>query len=191
MVHPGTGSKDENGTFLPYTRNDKGARPWVAAGTKGFEHRIGGLEKEVNTGNVSYDPDNHEQMTVLREEKIKKIANYIQDLELSCGSIDAELLVLGWGSSFGAIETAVRELLSEGYSVAHAHLRFINPMPANTEGLLKSFPRVLIPELNRGQLANIIRQEYLIPVKTYSKMKGLPFHVNELKEEIKKLLKNG
>ena len=190
-VEPGKQSRDENGQYLPYQRNEKGARSWVAAGTAGYEHRIGGLEKEINTGNVSYDPENHEQMIKLREEKIRKVADYIPELSLSCGEPSAELLVLGWGSSFGAIETAVRELIAEGYSVAHAHLRYLFPMPKNTGELLHSFPKILIPELNRGQLASIIRQEYLLPVETYSKLKGLPFQVQELKDQIKTTLSHG
>ncbi len=190
-VEPGKQSRDENGQYLPYQRNEKGARSWVAAGTAGYEHRIGGLEKEINTGNVSYDPENHEQMIKLREEKIRKVADYIPELSLSCGEPSAELMVLGWGSSFGAIETAVRELIAEGYSVAHAHLRNLFPMPKNTGELLRSFPKILIPELNRGQLASIIRQEYLLPVETYSKLKGLPFQVQELKDQIKTTLSHG
>ncbi|MFY0685805.1 MAG: 2-oxoacid:acceptor oxidoreductase subunit alpha [Cyclobacteriaceae bacterium] len=174
------GDKDENGQFLPYKRNKEGVRPWVAPGVAGYEHRIGGLEKEIETGNVSYDPVNHEMMVHLREEKIEKIAQDIPLQKINRGEADAKICVLGWGSTFGAIETAVKQLTDMGKSVAHVHLTHLFPFPQNLKDLLVGFDTILIPELNRGQLAALIRQEFLIEVIPVSKMKGLPFTVEEI-----------
>lgn len=178
------GQLAEDEKYLPYVRNEQEVRPWAVPGTKGYEHRIGGLEKEKLTGNVSYNPENHEEMVTIREKKVADIADSIPELKLSRGSADADTLVLGWGSTYGAIEQAVKELNAEGVSVAHAHLRYLNPLPRNTEKLLKQFKRVLIPEMNRGQLAMLIRSKFLIDARPISKMKGLPFNVEELKNAI-------
>ena len=172
------------GELLPYKRNEKGVRPWIKPGTKGLEHRIGGLEKQIETGNVSYEPLNHEIMVRLRAEKIEKIAAYIPAAMPDSGKEKASLLVLGWGSTYGAIKTAVRELIAEGYDLAHIHLRHINPFPQNLGELLKAYDRVLIPEMNNGQLLQLIRAKYLVPAVGFSKIQGQPFTTSEIKAKI-------
>ena len=177
-----------DGQYLPYYRDDRQVRPWVAAGTTGYEHRIGGLEKELLTGNVSYDPLNHEKMVEIRKEKIDKIADQIPEQEVNRGEEGADLCILSWGSTYGAIETAVRELVKNGVSVAHVHLRYIVPFPKNLKALLSSFGKVIIPEMNKGQLSMLIRNEFLIDAKSISKVRGLPFTVEEIKETIEREL---
>ena len=178
-----------NGTYLPYKRDEKLVRPWAKPGTKGLMHRIGGLEKAENTGNVSYDAKNHEAMTHLRAAKIEKMADYIPLIAPDSGNTTGKLAVLGWGSTSGAIKTAVRELMAEGYDVAHIHLRHINPFPKNLGELLAGYERVLIPEMNGGQLLSLIRAKYLIPAVGLNKMQGLPFTTSELKNKILETLK--
>ena len=178
------------GEILPYKRNEKLVRPWIKPGTKGMEHRIGGLEKEDITGNVSYDALNHETMVKLRADKINKIADYIPELKPDTGNDKAKLLVLGWGSTYGAIKTAVLEAIIEGYDVAHIHLRYINPFPKNLGELLKGYDKVLIPEMNCGQLLQLIRAKYLIEAIGFSKVQGLPFTTTEMKAKIVELLNN-
>ena len=174
--------------YMPYIRDEFEVRPWVPVGTKGYEHRIGGLEKEILTGNVSYDPVNHEKMVEIRDRKIARIADVIPEQEINRGVAGSDLCILSWGSTFGAIETAVRDLVEQGVSVSHIHLRYLNPLPRNLGTLLNSFGKVLIPEMNKGQLSMIIRDRFLIDAKSLSKMKGLPFTVDEIKEAIKKEL---
>ncbi|MBL8020505.1 MAG: 2-oxoacid:acceptor oxidoreductase subunit alpha [Leptospirales bacterium] len=178
----------DNGVYLPYKRNDKLVRPWVKPGTPGMEHRIGGLEKQNETGNVSYDPKNHELMVRLRAEKVAKIADSIPLAKLDSGRENAKVLVLGWGSTFGAIKAAVQELQKEGKDVAQLHLRHLNPFPKNLEQLLKGFEKVLIPEINCGQLIQLIRAKYLIPAIGLNKVQGLPFATTEIKAKIEELL---
>jgi 2-oxoglutarate ferredoxin oxidoreductase subunit alpha len=169
-------------TFKPYQRNEKLVRPWAVPGVKGLEHRIGGLEKEHETGNISYDPENHQLMVKIREEKVQKVALSFPPTIPDQGKIGATLLMVGWGSTYGTIKTAVEELLQEGYSVAHLHLRYLNPLPADLESVLKASENVIVPELNNGQLVKILREKYLIPAQAYNKIKGLPFTVSEIKE---------
>jgi 2-oxoglutarate ferredoxin oxidoreductase subunit alpha len=170
--------------YLPYKRNEKGAREWAIPGTKGLEHRVGGLEKQHETGNVCYEPENHELMTKLRAEKVEKIANVIPLQTIDNSTPKGKLLVLGWGSTYGAIKTAVRDLREEGYDVSHAHLTYLNPFPKNLGELIYNFERVLIPELNTGQLSRLIRDKFLVPVVQFNKVQGMPFTVSELKEKI-------
>jgi len=178
----------EDGEFLPYLRNpDTLARPWAVPGTPGLEHRLGGLEKEDKTGNVSYNPQNHEQMTILRELKIAGIANDIPNIEIDIDA-DAELLVLGWGSTFGAITSGARRVRANGHKVAQVHLRHLNPFPKNLEEILHRYPKVLIPELNRGQLRRLIRAEYLIDAASYSKVQGQPFKAVEIEAKMMEML---
>jgi 2-oxoglutarate/2-oxoacid ferredoxin oxidoreductase subunit alpha len=179
----------EHGELLPYKRDERLVRPWIKPGTKGLMHRIGGLEKQNETGNVSHNPANHELMTRLRAEKIEKIADNIPLLKPDSGKEGAKLCVLGWGSTYGAIKTAVLELMAEGYDVAHVHLRYINPFPKNLGELLGGYDKVLIPEMNAGQLLMLIKAKYLVPAIGFSKMQGLPFTTIELKEKITDLLK--
>ena len=174
--------------FQPYQRNEKLVRPWALPGTPGLEHRIGGLEKQNITGNVSYDPENHQLMVKIRQEKVDKIADYIPEQKLDNGPEKGKVLVLGWGSTYGVIKTAVAELLAEGHSVAHAHLRYVRPFPNNLGDILKNYDAVLIPEINNGQLIKIIRDQYLIDAKGYNKIMGVPITKSEITEAIKKLL---
>jgi 2-oxoglutarate ferredoxin oxidoreductase subunit alpha len=174
--------------YLPYLRDENFVRSWAVPGTKNLQHRVGGLEKDFLTGNVSYDPDNHEKMVKVRAAKIAKIADFIPEIDLEAGTIDADVLVLGWGSTFGAIKTAVKDLSKEGHKVAHAHLTFINPMPRNLGAILKSFKKVLIPELNDAQMVHVIRSKYLIDAIPFNKIKGLPFSIEEIKAKILEIL---
>ena len=163
---------DEGETKLqPYKRDEKLVRPWAIPGTKGLEHRIGGLEKQDITGNVSYDPDNHEHMVKTRQAKVDLIANYIPEQKIDSGANKGKVLVLGWGSTFGSIKSAVHELLSEGHAVSHAHIRYMRPFPKNLGEIIKNFDTVLIPEINNGQLIKIIRDVYLVDAKPYNKIK--------------------
>jgi 2-oxoglutarate/2-oxoacid ferredoxin oxidoreductase subunit alpha len=174
--------------FQPYVRDEKLARPWALPGTPGLEHRIGGLEKENNTGNVSYDPENHQLMVKLRQDKVDKIADYIPEQQIDNGPEKGDLLVLGWGSTYGVIKTTVEQLLAEGHSVAHAHLRYVRPFPKNLGEILSSYKTVVIPEINNGQLVKIIRDKYLIDAKAYNKVMGIPITKTELVEYLKQIL---
>jgi 2-oxoglutarate ferredoxin oxidoreductase subunit alpha len=175
--------------FQPYLRDEKLVRAWAIPGFAGLEHRVGGLEKQNITGNVSYDPENHQLMVKIRQEKIDKIADYIPDQEIDNGPEKGSILVLGWGSTYGSIKSAVVELLAEGHAVSHIHLRYVRPFPKNLGDLLKNFDQILIPELNNGQLIKIIRDKYLVDAKGYNKIMGVPFTKLELVEEIKKLIR--
>jgi 2-oxoglutarate ferredoxin oxidoreductase subunit alpha len=182
--------KEKNGDkYLPYKRDEKLSRPWAIPGTKGLEHRIGGIEKQHETGNISYDPENHEFMVHMRDAKVEKVADSIPLQKLDSGSEKGKLLVLGWGSTYGAIKTACIEARKEGYEVSHAQVRYIKPFPKNLGELLYGFDKVLIPEMNTGQLIKIIRDKYLIPAVGLNKIKGLPFTAGEVKEKIVEMLK--
>jgi len=174
--------------FQPYARNEFLARPWVKPGTKGLEHRIGGLEKQNITGNVSYDADNHEIMSYIRAKKIKNIENDIPLLEV-VGEQSGELIVLGWGSTGGAVASAVENQIAKGRKVSYVVMRYMYPMPKNTEKVLKSFKQVLVPEVNLGQLSKILRSEYLIDPIQFNKMKGSPLKAYEIEARIEELLK--
>jgi 2-oxoglutarate/2-oxoacid ferredoxin oxidoreductase subunit alpha len=159
--------------FQPYSRDERLARPWAVPGTPGLRHRIGGLEKEDGTGNISYDPANHEHMTRLRAERVARVS--VPDVEVDDPDGDATLLVLGWGSSYGAIQGAARRLRRErGLKLATAHVRHLNPLPGNLEEVLRAYERVLVPEMNMGQLSRLLRAEFLIDVESYTKVDGLP-----------------
>ncbi len=174
----------EEKVYLPYARDERYVRSWAIPGTKGIEHRVGGLEKEDLTGNVSYDPDNHEKMVYLRRNKVEKIADFIPLQDLDSGEENGDVLVLGWGSTYGSIRTAVGELRQEGLNVSHAHLRYLNPFPRNLGELISGFRQVLVPEINDGQLVRMIRDQFMIPAAGINKIKGRPFGVDELKDEI-------
>jgi len=174
--------------YWPFLRNEQTlARSWAIPGTPGLEHRIGGLEKADGSGNISYDPENHQLMTLLRQAKIKAIEEDIDPLEWD-GDENAEVLVLGWGSTYGAIGAACRRLRARGKSVARAHLKHLNPFPKNTGEVLSRFETVVIPEMNTGQLSRLIRAEFLIETHSINKVKGLPFRAAELEEEILELM---
>jgi 2-oxoglutarate ferredoxin oxidoreductase subunit alpha len=170
--------------FMPYLRDDNLARPWAVPGTPGLIHRVGGLEKEDVTGNISYDSANHERMTHLRAAKVAKIAEDVPLLEVDDPSGDAELLVLGWGSTYGSIVAGVRRVREAGRKVAAAHLRHLNPLPRNTGEVLRSYGKVLIPEVNLGQLWRIVRAEYLVDADGFSKVQGQPIFAAEIEREI-------
>ena len=174
--------------LMPYKRDEKLVRPWAIPGSKGLEHRIGGLEKEDVTGNISYDPDNHQHMVKTRQAKVDKIADYIPLQKIDNGPEKGKLLVLGWGSTFGAIKSAVAELLAEGKSVAHAHLRYMRPFPKNLGEILRNYETVIVPEINNGQLIKIIRDVYFVDAKGYNKIMGIPITKTELVEELRKYL---
>lgn len=173
--------------YLPYKRNEKLVRPWAIPGTPGLEHRIGGLEKQDLTGNVSYDPDNHQHMVKIRQEKVDRVADYIPEQKLDSGPAKGKVLVLGWGSTYGAIKSAVEELQSQGHSVSHAHLRHLRPFPKNLGDIIRNFEKVLIPEINNGQLIRIIRDIYFVDAKGYNKIMGIPITKTELVEHIRKM----
>jgi 2-oxoglutarate ferredoxin oxidoreductase subunit alpha len=174
--------------FLPYHRDENLVRPWAVPGTPGLEHRIGGLEKQNITGNVSYDPENHQLMVRIRQEKVDKIADHIPHQEIELGPEKGKVLVLGWGSTYGAIKSAVLELLAEGHAVAHAHIRYLRPFPKNLAEILHSYDKVLIPEINNGQLIKIIREQFLIDAVGYNKIMGVPITKGELVTKIKEML---
>ena len=174
--------------FLPYARDDRLARPWAVPGSPGLVHRIGGLEREDLTGNISYEPENHEHMTHLRQAKVDGVAADIPPIEVHDPSGKAELLVLGWGSSLGTIRAAATRIRGAGGSVATAHLRHLNPFPPNIGEVVTSYPKVLIPEMNLGQLAMLIRAKFLVDAKSFTKVQGLPIFAEELEQEMKRVL---
>jgi 2-oxoglutarate/2-oxoacid ferredoxin oxidoreductase subunit alpha len=182
----------EHGDFKPFTRDPQTlARPWAIPGTPGLEHRIGGIEKADGSGNISYDPDNHDLMVRTRAAKIEGIANSIPPLEVDDPTGHARLLVLGWGSTYGSIGAAVRSARRAGHDVAQAHLRHMNPFPANLGEVLRRYDKVLVPEINLGQLALLLRGKYLVDVISYNRVRGLPFRAAELAEAIEEVLAHG
>jgi 2-oxoglutarate ferredoxin oxidoreductase subunit alpha len=174
--------------FLPYKRNEKLARPWAVPGTAGLEHRIGGIEKQHETGNVSYDPENHEFMVKMRQAKVDKIADYIPLQTIDSGAANGKVLVLGWGSTYGTIKSAVLQLQSQGKFVSHAHIKYMRPFPKNLGEILAGFETILIPEINNGQLIKIIRDQYLVDAKAYNKIMGIPITKQELVTAIESYL---
>jgi 2-oxoglutarate ferredoxin oxidoreductase subunit alpha len=182
---PNHTTADGEHVFWPYQRDpDTLARPWAVPGTPGLEHRIGGIEKEDGSGNISYDPDNHERMTRLRAAKVAGIAADIPPVSVMGDVDDAEILVLGWGSTWGAISGAVDRVRGRGRRVAQAHLRHLNPFPADLGEVVTRYPKVLIPEMNLGQLSLLVRARYLVDARTVSKVRGVPFTAGELEQAI-------
>lgn len=179
---------DHEEKLQPYLRDEKLVRPWAIPGTPGLEHRIGGLEKQNVTGNISYEPENHQLMVKIRQEKVDKIAEYIPEQKIDNGADKGKVLILGWGSTYGAIKSAVAELRVQGHEVSHAHLRYMRPFPKNLGNILKNFETILIPEINNGQLIKIIRDVYFVDAKGYNKIMGIPITKTELVEEIGKYL---
>lgn len=175
--------------FLPYKRDEKLARPWAIPGTKGLEHRIGGIEKQHETGNISYEAQNHEFMVRMRDAKVDKIADYIPEQKVEVGASKGKLLILGWGSTNGAIKSAVINARAEGYDVSHAHIRYIRPFPKNLGEFLYNYEKVIIPELNTGQLIKLIRDKFLIPAIGLNKIQGMPFTAEEIYNRIVEELK--
>jgi 2-oxoglutarate ferredoxin oxidoreductase subunit alpha len=184
--------KPEHGDFRPFARDPQTlARPWAIPGTPGLEHRIGGIEKADGSGNIDYEPDNHDLMVRTRAAKIEGIANSIPPLEVDDPTGHARLLVLGWGSTYGSIGAAVRRARRAGHDVAQAHLRHMNPFPANLGEVLRRYDKVLVPEINLGQLALLLRGKYLVDVISYNRVRGLPFRAAELAEAIEEVLAHG
>ena len=181
----GSGSEDPPSNIRPYRRDPETlARPWIVPGTPGLMHRVGGLEKEDVTGNISYDPENHERMTYLRSEKVERIANDIPPTLLDIGDSQADLLMLTWGSTWGAVTSAVKRVRAAGGKVDHAHVIHLNPLPADLESILKRYDKVLLPEMNLGQLAMLIRGKFLIDVQSLTKVQGVPFTASDITEAI-------
>jgi 2-oxoglutarate ferredoxin oxidoreductase subunit alpha len=174
-------SPNDGDEFLPYARDEHGARPWAIPGAPGLQHRLGGLEKENGTGNISYDPANHALMTRLRAAKLETLAEELPALQVDADE-GAELLVLGWGSTYGVIRAAARRLRDRDIPIATAHLRHLHPLPANTGEVVRAFPKVLVPELNSGQLLSLIRAEFLVDAVGFNKIEGLPILTEELEQ---------
>ena len=188
-IEPGfaTEPNGDDGEFLPFLRDAETlARPWAVPGTKGLAHRIGGIEKADRTGNISYDPDNHDTMVRLRQAKIDGID--VPDLVVDDPTGDADLLVIGWGSTYGPITAGVRRVRKEGKKVAQAHLRHLNPMPRNTGEVLRSYRKVLVPEMNLGQLALLLRGRYLVDAVGFNQVRGLPFNAPQMQDVINEML---
>ncbi len=186
VLHPQVSNGNGDG-YLPYLRDKNHVRPWAIPGTPGLEHRLGGLEKTNPTGNVSYDPENHQNMTLMRAAKVQNIANSIPEQEV-VGPESGELLVVSWGGTYGSVLTACRQAQKQGKSVSHVHLQYIQPFPRNLGEILKRFKKILVPELNNGQLRTILRDKFLVPAQGYNKIKGKPFLVGELYEKINEVL---
>ena len=179
---------DDEPKFQPYRRDEKLARSWALPGTPGLEHRIGGLEKQDITGNINYEPENHQHMINVRQAKVDKIADYIPLQKIDSGADKGKVLVLGWGSTFGAIKSAVLQLQAEGHAVSHAHIRHLRPFPKNLGEIIGNFDQVLIPEINNGQLVKIIRDQYMVDAKAFNKVMGIPITKGELVDVIRKML---
>ena len=174
--------------FQPYRRDEKLARSWAIPGTAGFEHRIGGLEKQDVTGNINYEPENHQHMVNIRQAKVDKIADYIPLQTIDSGPEKGKVLIIGWGSTYGAIKSAALQLQAEGHAVSHAHIRYLRPFPKNLGNIIRNFDKVLIPEINNGQLVKIIRDAYMVDATPYNKVMGIPITKGELVDVVKKML---
>jgi 2-oxoglutarate ferredoxin oxidoreductase subunit alpha len=182
------GLADDEPKFQPYRRDEKLARAWAIPGTPGLEHRIGGLEKQDVTGNINYEPENHQHMVNIRQAKVDKLADHIPLQQIEAGAEKGKVLVIGWGSTYGAIKSAVLQLIAEGHAVSHVHLRYVRPFPKNLGDILKNFEKVLVPEINNGQLVKILRDQYLVDAKPYNKVMGIPITKGELVEVIRGMI---
>ncbi|MGB0869705.1 MAG: 2-oxoacid:acceptor oxidoreductase subunit alpha [Flavobacteriales bacterium] len=176
--------KEDQETYLPYKRDEKGVRQWAIPGMEGFEHRLGGLEKDELSGAVSYDADNHQKMVELRKEKVQQIANFIPEQTFESGKVGAKLAFVTWGSTYGSIKTALKQVENFNLDVAHIHIKHLVPFPKNLGEILKSFDKIVVPELNNGQLVHILRSEFLVDAKPLNKIKGVPFEAREIIAEL-------
>jgi 2-oxoglutarate ferredoxin oxidoreductase subunit alpha len=176
------------GGFKPYGRDDKLARPWVKPGTPGLLHRIGGIEKQQGTGNIDYSPANHQAMTDIRADKVLGIADHIPEQEVTLGEAQGKLVVVGWGSTYGPIHQAVRRQRMRGQDVHHIHIRHIWPLPKNLGDLLRGYEKILVPEMNTGQLKTVLRDQYLVDAKPLNKVSGQPFRISEIEAAIESAL---
>jgi 2-oxoglutarate ferredoxin oxidoreductase subunit alpha len=182
------GSPSAAEAFLPYARDERGVRPWALPGQAGLQHRIGGIEKQDRTGNISYDPANHEKMVALRAEKVAKIADRYKPIRLDSGPPEGELLIVGWGSTYGAIRTAALQLQAEGQPVAHVHIRHLFPFNKGLGPLLKKYKKILVPEMNSGQMRQLLRAEFLVDAQGLNKIQGMPFTSEEIRAAALNLL---
>ena len=173
---------------MPYVRNADLARPWIRPGTPGLEHRIGGIEKQPDTGNIDYSPAAHAEMTSERAAKVLKVTETIPDQDVCLGNPTGELAVVGWGSTFGPIHQAVRRARARGLDVSHIHIRHIWPMPKNLAVLLRSYKHILVPEMNTGQLKTVLRDQFLVDAKPLNKVSGQPFRISEIEDAIEAVL---
>jgi 2-oxoglutarate ferredoxin oxidoreductase subunit alpha len=180
---PGEGEK-----VNPYARDDKLARVWIKPGTPGLRHRIGGIEKNVGTGHIDYGPDNHQAMTDIRANKVLGVAESIPDQDVCLGEAGGRLAIVGWGSTFGPIHQAVRRARKSGLDVSHIHIRHIWPMPKNLGDLLRSYDRIIVPEMNKGQLKTLLRDQYLVDARPVTKVSGQPFKIAEIEAAIEEAL---
>jgi len=176
--------KEDQETYLPYKRDEKGVRQWAIPGMEGFEHRLGGLEKDELSGAVSYDAENHQKMVELRKEKVQQIANFIPEQTFESGKAGAKLAFVTWGSTYGSIKTALKQVENFNLDVAHIHIKHLVPFPKNLGEILKSFDKIVVPELNNGQLVHILRSEFLVDAKPLNKIKGVPFEAREIIAEL-------
>jgi 2-oxoglutarate ferredoxin oxidoreductase subunit alpha len=172
----------------PYRRDEKLKRVWIKPGTEGLMHRIGGIEKNVGTGHIDYDPANHQAMTDIRHDKIAGVANSCPDQDVCLGQAGGKLAVVGWGSTFGPIHQAVRRARGRGLDVAHIHLRHIWPLPKNLGDLLRSYERIIVPEMNKGQLKTLLRDQYLVDARPVNKVSGQPFKIAEIEAAIEEAM---
>ena len=179
----------QEGGLQPYARNERLARPWIKPGTPGLTHRIGGIEKQLNTGHINYEAANHQAMTEIRRDKVQAVADSIPDQTVSQGQAGGKLAVVGWGSTFGPIHQAVRRARNKGLDVSHIHIRHIWPLPKNLGDLLKSFEKVLVPEMNTGQLKTVLRDQYLVDARPLNKVSGQPFRIAEIEAAIEEIVK--
>ena len=179
----------QEGGLQPYARNERLARPWIKPGTPGLTHRIGGIEKQLNTGHINYEAANHQAMTEIRHDKVQAVADSIPDQTVSQGQAGGKLAVVGWGSTFGPIHQAVRRARNKGLDVSHIHIRHVWPLPKNLGDLLKSFEKVLVPEMNTGQLKTVLRDQYLVDARPLNKVSGQPFRIAEIEAAIEEIVK--
>lgn len=184
QITPPFVKKEDQETYLPYKRDEKGVRQWAIPGMEGFEHRLGGLEKDELSGAVSYDADNHQKMVELRKEKVQQIANFIPEQTFESGKVGAKLAFVTWGSTYGSIKTALKQVENFNLDVAHIHIKHLVPFPKNLGEILKSFDKIVVPELNNGQLVHILRSEFLVDAKPLNKIKGVPFEAREIIAEL-------
>jgi 2-oxoglutarate ferredoxin oxidoreductase subunit alpha len=185
----GSALEPDNDQVMPYQRNGDLARPWIKPGTAGLEHRIGGIEKNPGTGNIDYSPEAHAEMTRLRAAKVAGVADSIPDQDVCLGTNNGKLVVVGWGSTFGPIHQAVRRARAQGLDVSHVHIRYIAPFPKNLGDLLKSYDKVLVPEMNSGQLKTLLRDQYLVDARPLTKVSGQPFTIAEIQAAIEEAVR--
>lgn len=176
------------GGLMPYARDEKGARPWIKPGTPGLMHRIGGIEKQVGTGNLDYSPANHQAMTDARKAKVDNIANHVPEQEVTLGAPGGKLAVVGWGSTFGPIHQAVLHARAKGKDVSQIHVRHVWPLPRNLGDLLRSYDRIIVPEMNTGQFKTVLRDQYLVDARPLNKVSGQPFKISEIEAAIEEAL---